>query len=159
MQLPVFGADIDNIEFSPRVLQPTSYWKVKSKNKSVRELDKLFLAQNLRLDDSSGESTSTKPTRDSKEPQDKDAVWTLAFSLDGRYLAAAGQNGLIKVWAVLKSPEEREAQDWEDDENAGDDGVQLRAPVFKRTPVRRYADHEGPILDIQWSKVTLTTSG
>jgi hypothetical protein len=147
--MPVHGADIYNIEFSPRVPGPSSYWKVKSKNKPARELGKLFLAQQLRLDDDG----PPKPAlRESKELQDRNAVWRLAFSLDGRYLAAAGQNGVIKIWTILQTPDEREAQDIEDDDRP-DDEVQLRAPVFRSTPVRRFADHQGAILDMQWSKV------
>jgi WD40 repeat protein len=152
MDPSIFRQDIDNIEYSPKILAPSSYVKVRSKNKRTREFDKLFLAQELRLHDTPIDGSKTRPTKG--DVPDQDAVWTMAFSSDGHYFAAAGQNNTIKVWAVLSNLTEREAQE------AGEDGLvgpesrtALRASVFKSTPVRSYADHDGPVLDLSWSKV------
>jgi hypothetical protein len=31
----------------------------------------------------------------------------------------------------------------------------MKASVFQSNPIRVYTEHEGPILDLQWSKVTI----
>jgi WD repeat-containing protein 44 len=152
MESPMFSQDIDNIEFSPRIPQPTSYLKVKSKNKRDREFDRLFLAQEIRWRDDVAKASQSKPGKGEK--QDQDAIWALAFSLDGKYLAAGGDNGVVKVWSILSSEEEREANEADEDENIQADTVHLRASVFKTAPLRKYTEHEGAILDIQWSKVS-----
>jgi WD40 repeat protein len=150
MEGPIFSQDIDNIEFSPRIPQPTSYYKVKSKNKRDREFDRLFLAQELQWHVNSPKSTQTKPGKGEK--QDQDAIWAIAFSLDGKYLAVGGENHVVKVWSVLASEEEREAQ-YAEDGTRSSNGVQMRASVFKSAPLKTYTDHEGAILDLCWSKV------
>lgn len=138
---------IDNIEFAPRILQPQGYAKVRSKNKRVREFDKLFLAQELRIDDGAANATRLEKP----DIPDQNAIWAMAFSRDGKFLAAAGQNHLVKVWCVLTSLEEREA-DCEENE-APTSRMHLRAAVFKTDPVRTFTDHNGPVLDLSWSKV------
>jgi WD40 repeat protein len=151
----VFVQDIDNIEFSPRIPQPSSYVKVKAKGQREQELEHLFLAQELSLKDPQEKqqlprSNSGKSSR--YEAPDAHAAWALAFSLDGKYLAAAGQDGVVKVWSVLSSLEEREEQEQEEDETERGD-VSMRASIFRSTPVRVYKDHTGPVWDLRWSKV------
>jgi WD40 repeat protein len=140
---------IDNIEFSPRILQPTGYTKVKSKNKRTREFDKLFLAQELRIDDTPANNARARIEK--TESPDQNAVWAIAFSRDGKFLAAAGQNRIVKVWSVLSSLDERDVDDEENEEPSS--RPQLRAAVFKTAPVRMFTDHDGPVLDLSWSKV------
>jgi WD40 repeat protein len=150
--------NIDNIEFSPRVPQPNSYTKVRSRNKKEKEFERLFLAQELNIKEV-GEKPGRASGRMSRavEASDASAVWALVFSLDGRYLAAAGQNHVVKVWSVLASAEEREEQEAEDDEeDHADSAVNMRASIFKTTPVRVYKDHTGPVWDLNWSKVSLS---
>ncbi|KAF2666674.1 WD40 repeat-like protein [Microthyrium microscopicum] len=163
MDSSMLKQDIDNIEFSPRVLQPTGYVKVRSKNKQEREFDKLFLAQELKVDNSNGSvnGAQTKGPKEKGEPPDQNAIWATAFSRDGKYLAVGGQNRLVTVWSVLGSVDEREAQDAEDEgQNPTQGRIQLRASVFRSTPVRTFTDHEGPVNDLSWSKnnFLLTTS-
>jgi WD40 repeat protein len=150
MDSPLAAQDIDNIAFAPKIAQPNDFVKVKFKNKKDRELDRLFLAQELRP----SSQKSGKRSKDGKgKAEDHDAVWALKFSTDGRYLASAGQDHILRVWGVLSTPEEREQLDLED----GFDPIHghFRAHVFKRRPVREYEDHEGPVLDLSWSKVRL----
>jgi WD repeat-containing protein 44 len=151
MDSPIFAQDIDNIEFSPRIPQPTSYIKARSKNKRDREFDRLFLAQELEWENESSKGSQPKSSRKG-EKQDQDSVWALAFSLDGKYLAAGGENSLVKIWSVLADEEERQEQEAEEAEKIGK-GIQLRAAIFQNNPLRTYTDHEGAILDLQWSKV------
>lgn len=152
MSGPAFSQDIDNIEFSPKIPHPTAYTKVKSKNKRDREFDRLFLAQELRWHNDRLERADTKISSKSEKP-DKDAIWALSFSTDGKYLAAGGENKSVKIWSVLSNEEDREAQEIEDNEYPSA-AVQMKAPVFNSTPVQTYTDHDGAILDLQWSKVS-----
>ena len=87
----------------------------------------------------------------------------MKFSKDGKYLAAGGQDKVLRVWQVIGSAEERVAHEKEEDA-AGLEmdgvytqsaGVRLNAPVFKNEPVREYAGHTADILDLSWSKVCL----
>ena len=152
MEGPVFSQDIDNIEFLPRIPQPRAYYKVKSKNKRDHEFDKLFLAQEIRWQDASSKTPQSKPGKGEK--QDQDAIWAMAFSQDGKYLAAGGENHVVKVWSVLATEDEREAQEEEDGSTRSSLNVQMKASIFKSTPLRTYTDHEGAILDLSWSKVS-----
>jgi WD40 repeat protein len=140
---------IDNIEFTPKTLQPTGYTKVRSKNKRSREFDRLFLAQELKIDD--GPADGSRSRSEKTDSPDSKAIWAIAFSRDGKYLAAAGQNHVVKVWSVLNSLEEREIDDEENEDPMS--RRQLRAAVFKTAPVRTFTDHDGPVLDLSWSKV------
>jgi WD40 repeat protein len=156
MSVPVFAQDVDNIEYSPRIPQPSNYLKVRSKNKRQREFDKLFLSQELKWkpDNTSRPAPARISSKGEKGVQD--AIWAMSFSLDGRYLAAGGENKLIKIWSVISSEEERDAQEAEEMDYADDSPVHMRASVFQSTPIRVYTEHEGPILDLQWSKVIFT---
>ena len=72
------------------------------------------------------------------------------FSKDGKYLAAAGQDRKVRVWAVIASPEDRESSESEGED---EEPPRLNAPVFKQTPIQVYDSHAGSILDLSWSKV------
>lgn len=67
------------------------------------------------------------------------AVWSLEFSSDGIYMAAAGKDGLIRIWKAL-DPSER---------GAGDPREQ---PLFTADPIRTLAGHSDEITDLKWSK-------
>lgn len=86
----------------------------------------------------------------------EDAVWTMKFSHHGEYLATAGQDRVVRVWAL----------DREDGVvNGGSGGrgegegiarkigsLRLRGELlFREKPHREYAGHRGDILDLCWS--------
>jgi WD40 repeat protein len=158
MDAPLFAQDIDNIEFSPKILQAPPYVKVRSRNKRDRDFDKLFLAQELKPSSATGQASikDGKVKGDSRE--DQDAIWAVGFTRDGKYLASAGQDTVVRVWAVISTPEEREAHELEEDVNPVSGKIQIRASVFQTTPIREYRDHEGAVLDLSWSKVIRSIS-
>lgn len=113
----------------------------------------------------------------SKSVTPKRKTYALQFSLDGRYLAAAGSDHLIRVYEVLTSPcersEELELAQWHRIEetchkklastasqtscpttrsNNKNAHASELAPVFKSTPIHVFAGHAGDVLDLSWSK-------
>jgi WD40 repeat protein len=154
MDAPLY---VDNLSFSPKIPQPPAYIKVRAKFKKEKEFDRVFLAQQLRCG-SKKESPSdagSNPTRQSGSAAAQNPIWAINFSKDGRYLAAGGQDRVIRVWAVIGNPEERRAHESaEDDPHAFDgEGKHLSAPVFQQKPIREYQGHTSTILDLSWSKV------
>ena len=152
--------------FIPRFPAPPKYIKVKSQNRRRRSFDRVFLAQVLL-----GEQKRSKDTKPSDAqivsideipavPDNQNAaptghaIWAMEFSKDGKYLAAAGQDKKLRVWAVISSPEERDSEERmpENGFTPGSDGVKLNAPVFKTKLVREYDGHTSSILDLSWSK-------
>ena len=58
-------------------------------------------------------------------------MWTMKFSHTGEYLATAGQDRIVRVWALDR-----------------EDGARN---ILKPEPFREYAGHKGDILDLCWS--------
>jgi len=151
----------DNMGFNPRHPQPPAYIKVRSKHKKKRDFDRLFLAQELdcrknsRLD---RRNSSNKLRRKSSvSPDLQHTVWAMEFSRDGKYLAAAGADTVVRVWVVLSSLEDRQKLEREEaSENeangAGAHAEHLSAPVFQSRPAREYEGHTATVLDLSWSK-------
>lgn len=146
---------IDNFGFSPRHPQPPAYIKVRTKFKTNKEFDRLFLAQELRSGaskDSVSSITGSNPAPQSGSAATKNPIWATEFSKDGKYLAAGGQDQVVRIWAVLSSAEERRAHEKDDNDLAGE-ARHLSAPVFQQKPYREYNGHTSTILDLSWSKV------
>ena len=49
-----------------------------------------------------------QPKRTAPSPKGN-AIWALKFSPDGNYMASAGQDGVVRVWEVISSSEQRAA--------------------------------------------------
>lgn len=93
------------------------------------------------------------PHKISKSTKTSGAVWATEFSKCGKYLAAAGQDQVVRIWAVISTPEERQAHEYEEDvKSSTSGGARLSAPVFRSTPIREFEGHTGDILDLSWSK-------
>lgn len=149
--------------FMPKFPAPPRYIKVKAQYRKQKDFDRLFLAQIL-LD--TAKTKSRKISIDSKIHSIHDtpavtpappmtsassAIWAMEFSKDGKYLAAAGQDKKLRVWEVISSAEDRDAEERLAETNEGEK-VKLNAPVFKTKLVREYDGHTSSILDLSWSK-------
>ncbi|KXG47377.1 Oxo-4-hydroxy-4-carboxy-5-ureidoimidazoline decarboxylase [Penicillium griseofulvum] len=130
------------IGFIPRHPPPSKYLKVRAHHKKDKTFNRVFLAQELE-----GSGPSTKPadrriSTSSALPQNGDyvgkAIWALTVSKDGKYLAAAGQDRKVRVWAVISTPEEREDANGDEEVTPVDaqDDSGLKAPVFQPNPVQ-----------------------
>jgi len=153
----VFTQPLDNVEYNPRHPQPPAYIKVRSKFKTRRDFDRLFLAQELYCGTRRKliRTDSNKLRRKSSAATDQDTVWAMEFSKDGKYLAAAGADMVVRVWQVLSSAEDRRRNESATSDTNSIDGYQgerLSAPVFASQPVREWSGHGSTILDLSWSK-------
>lgn len=149
--------------FAPQKKEPRSYIRVRSRKKKEKVFDHLFLAQELsRGNSSKKENTSDSPLTESGPENDKshlavsksgNAIWAMEFSLDGRYLATAGCDHIVRVWVVLSNPDDRRTFEHEEKLSLRvTDYDYLSAPVFKSKPLREYLGHNGDVLEVNWSK-------
>ncbi|KAG4434459.1 hypothetical protein IFR05_010069 [Cadophora sp. M221] len=163
MNAHVFSSSVGANGYIPQHKEPPRYIKVRAHNKKAREFDRMFLAQELSgtkhaLSDEKvpGLTTTSElphPHKISKSTKTSGAVWATEFSKCGKYLAAAGQDQVVRVWAVISTPEERQAHEYEEDvKSSASGGARLSAPVFRSTPIREFEGHTGDILDLSWSK-------
>ncbi len=163
MNAHVFSSSVGANGYIPQHKAPPRYIKVRAHNKKIREFDRMFLAQELSgtkhaLSDEKVPGLTTSelppPTLSHKNPKKSNgAVWATEFSKCGRYLAAAGQDQIVRVWAVISNPDERQAHEYEEDVTSSTSGgARLSAPVFRSTPIREFEGHTGDILDLSWSK-------
>lgn len=167
MNAHVFSSSIGANGYIPQHKEPPRYIKVRAHHKKDREFDRMFLAQELSgtKHESGDEKTpglttievethSTHSRKLSKPPPNTHgAVWATEFSKDGRFMAAAGRDQVVRVWAVISNPDERAAHEHEEDVSSSTSGGErLSAPVFKTKPIREFEGHTGDILDLSWSK-------
>lgn len=147
------------IGFIPRHPAPSRYLRTRAHNKKEKTFEKVFLAQELagipgqqRLS-RADRRLSTSTISQNGENTGR-AIWALAFSKDGKLLAAAGQDKKVRIWAVISTPDEREAASQANAEKPvnDQDSPDLKAPVFHQKPVQIYEGHTGSILDVSWSK-------
>ncbi|KAF2659703.1 WD40 repeat-like protein [Lophiostoma macrostomum CBS 122681] len=156
MDAQLFSHTADNLGFSPKHPQPPAYIKVRTKFKKAKEFDRLFLAQELRsgTDKKAPPVAGANPAPQSGAAATHNPIWATEFSKDGKYMAAGGQDRIVRVWAVISTPEERTNHEREEDEpnTTAGAGMHLSAPVFQQNPHREYHGHTATILDLSWSK-------
>lgn len=174
-------------------LQVPKYVKLTKKTKhSPRSiLQNLFLSQELNVDHCSTPAVESDAESiqgaDSETEQEKSApkndhhaasatvdpvksnpgeIFVMEFSRDGKYLAAAGRDAVIKIWKVISSPLGRMAyRNNEEEWNARTKRFRRRdpvfgaAPVFHQDPVRVFQGHTQSILSLDWSKNNFLISG
>lgn len=151
------------IGFIPRFPRPPKYLRVRAQFKKEKTFSRVFVAQELEAADELSASADKDASSSTAESQTGSgqhtgkAVWALVFSNDGKYLAAAGQDRKVRIWAVIASSSDREAAELEGDEDQNDsDYPKLKAPVFRSKPIQVFEGHTGSILDLSWSKVCLS---
>ena len=140
--------------FLPFYKEPPRYIRVRSYNKKTKDFNHLFLAQVLGTHSPADEDLSPRAPQTAvgkKLLKAGDAIWAAEFSLDGRYLAVAGRDQVVRVFAVISTPDERQAHE-EDESHIGDVGERLSAPVFRSDPVREFEGHTNDVLALSWSK-------
>jgi WD repeat-containing protein 44 len=155
---PVFSSSLAS-GYIPHHKEPPRYIRVKAHNKKNREFDRMFLAQQLigiplPKDDNGkkGPNTTVPISGAGKRGSIAGgAIWSIEFSKDGKYLAAAGRDQVVRVWAVISTREERRAHE-EEESSHGGDAERLSAPVFMSKPIREFIGHTGEVLDLSWSK-------
>ncbi|TFB05977.1 hypothetical protein CCMA1212_001389 [Trichoderma ghanense] len=147
--------------YIPLYKEPPRYIRVKSHNSRRRDFNRLFLAQELLgpkpdKEDESSQGRVPATAVGTKLLKAGDAIWAAEFSLDGRYLAVAGKDQVVRVFAVISTEEERrahEAEEEADREAQGKTkGERLSAPVFRNKPIREFQAHTGEVLALCWSK-------
>ncbi|KAK0703907.1 WD40-repeat-containing domain protein, partial [Lasiosphaeria miniovina] len=145
--------------------EPPRYIRTRANNKKTREFNRMFLAQELvgtkpvkKDDETSADGSktpvitvSTATASGRKAAKTGGAIWATEFSKDGKYLATAGRDRVVRIWAVISTPEERRAHEEEELANGGT-GERLSAPVFRNQPIREFEGHTGEVLDLSWSK-------
>ena len=157
----VFTSSGGGYVYIPHHKEPPRYIKFKRHHKKTREFNHVFLAQKLagtlppksdeKDQEDSQPNTSVPLPGHGKEGQDTGgAVWALAFSNCGRYLAAGGRDQVVRVFAVLATHEDRKLHEEEEIDDSG--AEKLSAPVFRSKPIREFKGHTGEVLDLSWSK-------
>lgn len=138
--------------YIPHHKEPPRYIKFKRHYKKTCEFHRVFLAQKLAGTRPSSAGDDGGSTSEHGKGDDTGGpVWAMAFSNDGRYLAAAGRDQVVRVFAVLSTHEDRRAHEEEEKSDASR-AERLSAPVFRGRPVREFGGHTGEVLDLTWSK-------
>ncbi|EWC48208.1 hypothetical protein DRE_02312 [Drechslerella stenobrocha 248] len=150
------------IGFTPTYPPPPKYIRVRAHNKTAKDFNRLFLAQELFKNPATRNRTSdAQPAAPYPAGKQKNAIWSIKFSKDGRYLAVAGKDKVVTVWEVLGSEEDRREHEIDEESHVGGNGTpngssnngdRLSTPVFRAEPMREYVGHTGDILDLSWSK-------
>ncbi|KAH8898930.1 WD40 repeat-like protein [Thozetella sp. PMI_491] len=163
---PVFSQGVYNSGgYIPHHKEPPRYIRTKTHNKKTREFHRMFLAQELVGTRQPGDIPPANPddktpavivsgpeTGDKPDLKGSGAIWATQFSQDGRYFAAGGRDRIVRVWAVISTPEERAAHEEQEAAAHGGSVERLSAPVFRKRPVMEFEGHAGEVLDLSWSK-------
>ncbi|PNS19354.1 hypothetical protein CAC42_2531 [Sphaceloma murrayae] len=148
----IFSPMSSNAEFNAAKSQAPDYIRVRTRHTKRKHFDALFLAQEL----SAGTTEKCHGTaRRKSSTAEPPTVWAAEFSKDGKYLATAGHDQIVRIWAVLASPEERHAElrrGSGSSHGSVPNPRNLTAQVFRSKPVKEYQGHTGTVLDLSWSK-------
>ncbi|KAH6660834.1 WD40-repeat-containing domain protein [Truncatella angustata] len=168
-----FSSDVAGGGYIPHHKEPPRYIKVRAHNKKVKEFNRTFLAQELagtkvsnhswilknapNIDRDAKAAINGAPVQPTRGFGHKDLntggpIWATEFSRDGRFLATAGRDTVVRIWAVIATPEDRKAFEEESVTTDGGAGARLSAPVFRTKPIREFTGHDGEVLDLSWSK-------
>ena len=114
---------------------------------------------------SDSQGYSKRPAHKRKNKNDFNEVYVMEFSRDGKYLAVAGRNSIIKIWKVISSPlsrlEQKNTESMNENSRSKKTNKNLYkgAPVFHQAPVRVFKGHTHSVLSLDWSKNNFLISG
>lgn len=99
---------VGNEDFK-RHLKTGEHMKVYRKKKGFKQFRRLILAQELRpFGNEFQDSSSSNEKGTATEPmKNGGAVWCIRFSHDGKFMATAGKDEILRIWKVISSPAER----------------------------------------------------
>lgn len=80
----------------------------------------------------------------------------MKFSKDGKYLAAGGQDCVLRVWEILSKKSGYQSHQQGSANFSGGSAGTIK--VFHDAPIQEYRGHKADILDISWSKVRMNKS-
>ena len=154
--IELFYQSFDNMGYAPKHRPPPPYVKMRSKYKREREFNRVFLAQRLRDYSTSFHAdqasiASFQASRKGHNSGSK-AIWTVEVSKDGKHLATAGQDHLVRIWSILSSHQDRTQFSIDEDGQISESQPHLSAPVFREQPMRTFTGHTGDVLSLSWSK-------
>ncbi|KAF2156620.1 WD40 repeat-like protein, partial [Myriangium duriaei CBS 260.36] len=146
----VFSPIMRHTEFGLAQPQIPNYIRVRTRHSRKRKhFDTLFLAQEL-MGDNQPLHNVTSRRRSAVTMPDPDTAWAAEFSKDGKYLATAGNDKIVRIWAVISTPEERQSELRRSSDSSA--GAVNTAAIFHSRPIREYRGHSSTILDLSWSK-------
>lgn len=90
------------------------------------------------------------------------AIWAMNFSPDGKYMAAVGQDHVIRIWKVrdgAQAVEQQENEDGDSHQHSHRTNRDIREEhmsinVFDEDPVKEFVGHTDDILALRWSKAS-----
>ncbi|KAI9296276.1 WD40 repeat-like protein [Neoconidiobolus thromboides FSU 785] len=154
--------DFQSISNSDIPKETMDFVKSKVKNKFTRDFDKMFLSQILMKNGK--DSTSSTNIDNNTKSEDNNikieannkkikpgAIWAFGFSKDGEYLAAGGQDGVIRIWGLRLRNNQTE-EELDDAKKSRGLGFIENFPIFTSSPVRTFVGHQSDVLDLSWSK-------
>ncbi|CCK68294.1 Dgr2p KNAG_0A06340 [Huiozyma naganishii CBS 8797] len=113
---------IDKQQFTGYLEQP-KYIKVFHKRKNIGAFKRLFLAQELHTDENNATISLESGPHQGRplNPRlsvasasaattsvgNRKAVWTIKFSINGKYMSTGNKDGSVRIWKVISSPVER----------------------------------------------------
>lgn len=100
----LFGS-IDREQFENYLREP-HYIKMLKRGKHLKQFRRLFLAQELIINDNEPKEIKAKAPAGNPESA-PNAIWVTKFSVDGNYMASGGKDGVLRIWKVIASPLER----------------------------------------------------
>lgn len=141
---------------------------LKQETSSDEEQDDILYEHEVEMKEFYADSQgySKKPAHKRQNKNDQNEVYVMEFSKDGKYLAVAGRNAVIKIWKVISSPLGRLEQNNIESElrtarqkKKSNNKLYQGAPVFHQAPVKIFKGHNHSILSLDWSKNNFLISG
>lgn len=109
------GWKADVVGYVPNLPSAPKYIHVRAHKKQQREFNRVFLAQELKPPELEA------PLDNMASAKKRYGVWSAKFSKDGRYLAVAGEDAVVRIWQVISWPQDRNMSD-DDGDTASNSG-------------------------------------